>query len=430
MLLRERFPRLSDAARAQITEYAPTFLTEFTVMASQIVVYKLAAHFLGKEGFSEYAVARRAVSTIYPLALLGFGVALPRYIASCVGQQGPGRRDLFFAATLWCVGGAAAILIAAINLMPSLFAYLAFGNSTYRGLVRPISLIIAGLTLHAIAYSYFRGRLLMRKANILQLVNLAIIPLLSFWLGSHEVSAVLTKIGLFSIFVSLVGLLFTPWQKLASNSVAEARVLLRYGVPRISGDFAQMALLGLPAFIVAHRVGVEQAGYVAFGVSVLSMIGAVFTPLGLILLPKSSQMIAEGTGDDLRGHVLRIVNVTFVIAFGLTALAWLTADPLIRVYLGTDYSGVTRILRLTCLGAVPYSLFLVTRNLLDAFHEQAVTSTFLIISLCVFGVGALTIHAKSGSVALILFSLLAAITVLGLLTLLEAFRVLRRLRSA
>jgi len=197
MLLRGRFRGLSDATRARITEYAPTFLTEFTVVASQIVVYKLAAHFLGKEGFSEFAVARRAISTVYPVALLGFGVGLPRYIAISAGQDLAERRDRFFGATLWCVGAVTAILLALINLMPSRFAYLVYGSVSYEALAFPASLLIAGLILHAVVYSYFRGHLRMARANWLQFANLAAVPLLGFLGGPRDVGAFLKELDCF-----------------------------------------------------------------------------------------------------------------------------------------------------------------------------------------------------------------------------------------
>jgi O-antigen/teichoic acid export membrane protein len=426
---RSRAGWLSEGARAQIKEYAPTFLTEFAVMASQIVAYKLAAYFLGKQGFSEYAVARRIVATMYPLALLGFGVALPRYVAACVRPQ-TDTRDRFLSATMWCVGAASALLLVTINLAPSTFAFLVFGSSGYSGLVFPISLIIVGLTIHGAVYSYFRGRLLMKSANTLQFMNLAVAPPLCFLFGSRAVAPVLTRIGVASILVSLLGLAFTPWWKSAAVCLKEARILLRYGVPRIFGDFAQMALLGLPAFFVAHRVGVQQAGNVAFAVSVLSMISGVFAPIGLILLPKSSQMIATGAVKELRGHVMAITKVSLLVAAGLTGLACFTAGPLVRLYLGASYSDVAIVVRIVCIGAVPYCLFLVNRNVLDAFHEQAVTSAFLILALSILVMGTLAFHSdeRSGQ-SVVLGSLIAAISTLGVLTLFETLRILRCLEA-
>src|SRR6266849_4226568 len=80
-----RFSWITENLCSHVREYAGTFATEFTVLACQLLTYKLAAHFLGKAGFAEYAVARRTISLIYPLPLLGLGIALPRYIAQAAG---------------------------------------------------------------------------------------------------------------------------------------------------------------------------------------------------------------------------------------------------------------------------------------------------------------------------------------------------------
>src|SRR5712692_7974903 len=94
----------SRDARDQVWEYAPTFATEFALMACQMFAFKLAAHLFGKQGFSEYALVRRVISTVYPICLLGLSVALPRYIAMASKSGDPGLDKRFYGATLWCVG--------------------------------------------------------------------------------------------------------------------------------------------------------------------------------------------------------------------------------------------------------------------------------------------------------------------------------------
>src|SRR5436309_7396612 len=71
----------------QVKEYVPTFLTEFAVMAGQIAAYKLAAHYLGRQGFAEYALARRTISLLIPIPMLGLTVGLPRYIGFSNGRR-------------------------------------------------------------------------------------------------------------------------------------------------------------------------------------------------------------------------------------------------------------------------------------------------------------------------------------------------------
>jgi O-antigen/teichoic acid export membrane protein len=420
-LLRERFPCVSGATWEQIRQYAPTFLTEFTVMASQIVVYKLAAHFLGKEGFSEYAVARRAISIVYPVALLGFGVGLPRYIAISAGGDAAGRRDRFYGATLWCVGAAAAILLTLINLTPSSFAYLVYGSTSYKALAFPVSLIIAGLILHAVVYSYFRGHLLMARANILQFVNLAAVPLLGFFGAPHDVGAVLRRIGLVSIFVSFLGLLLTPWQQIAANSLTEAKMLLRYGVPRVPGDFALMALLGLPTFLVAHQVGVQDAGYVAFSVSVMGMIAAVFAPVGLVLLPKASGLIARGASEELWSHISMVFKLSVITSAFLTILTEMFAGPLVRVYLGRDFSEISTTVRIIMLGTVPYAVYTALRSAVDARHFKAVNTKNCLIALAILvSCSALLFVFHDSSTTTLILPLPLSLLVLGTLTWSEA----------
>src|SRR5438132_6367918 len=75
-----RFAWITENLGSHVREYGGTFATEFTVLACQLVTYRLVAHFLGKTGFAEYAVARRTISLVYPIPLLGVAVALPRYV--------------------------------------------------------------------------------------------------------------------------------------------------------------------------------------------------------------------------------------------------------------------------------------------------------------------------------------------------------------
>src|SRR5437879_4795697 len=82
-----RFSGIIENLGSHVREYGGTFATEFAVLACQLLTYKLAAHFLGKTGFAEYAVARRTISLIYPLPLLGLAVAVPRYIAHAAGAR-------------------------------------------------------------------------------------------------------------------------------------------------------------------------------------------------------------------------------------------------------------------------------------------------------------------------------------------------------
>jgi O-antigen/teichoic acid export membrane protein len=381
---KQRFSWITENFGSHVREYGGTFATEFTVLACQLLTYKLAAHFLGKTGFAEYAVARRTISLVYPVSLLGVAVALPRYVARAIGGGNGTRRGRYFGAAVWCMGFGVLVSALLMNLFSGTFAYIFFAGREFANLVLPLSVLLIGLVLHVLVYSYFRGCLAMRRANLLQFVNLGAVPLVAFAIFNGSVRSVLATLGVLTTLVAGVALAFTPIRQVAENVFPETKELLRYGVQRVPGDFVHMALFTLPVTFVAHFSGVQEAGYVAFGVSVLNMIGSMFQPLGLVLLPKASRMLAGGDRVELRNHVAQIVKATVLISVFVAVVLEISAAGLIRLYLGPNFSEGVVVLRIIMIAALPYSLYCVLRNLIDAYHENAVNALNLLTSFTVF----------------------------------------------
>jgi O-antigen/teichoic acid export membrane protein len=419
-----RFPWVDAETIALAREYAPTFLTEFAVMASQILVYKLAAHDFGKQGFSEYAVARRTVSLLYPVALMGLGVALPRFLGHASGRDGA-RVPNYYGATLRCVCVIAAVFMLFVNLFSGRFAYLFFGNRSYSYLIFPMSVLLVALVLHATIYSYFRGHLKMQKANALQLMNLAIVPLLAFWFWGTSVRTVLLAAGIVTLCGVFLGFLFTPMGALLKGSLAEIKLLLGYGLQRLVGDFALTALMTLPVTIMVHLRGVEETGFFSFGITVLSLIGSAFAPIGLILLPKASRMLAEGALADLQAHIVRIMKATIVVSLSMNLVLSVFAGRLIEIYLGPRFPEAAFYVRLFAFGALPYATYCVLRGLVDAFYLRGVNAINALIALSIFLLWTFVVWTVRGT-PYIPAGLLVAVFVLGGLTVLEAIKILFR----
>ena len=406
------------------SEYSLTFITEFVVMASQIFVYKLAAHYLGTQGFSEYAIVRRTIAFLVPLPGLGLNVALPRYIAYAGSKSQPEKASRYFRAAILCVGTATLLLTALINTFPSYLSYVFFGSATYQYLARPVSWLIGGLVLHSLVYSFFRGLLDMRRANLLQFINLGIVPLIAFIPFHSNLIGALTTIGVLSIAVAGSQLPFVLRSGFEANIGVEARQLLRYGLQRLPGDFIQMALLAVPATIVAHLQGIQEAGFVAFGISVLTMTGAMFSPIGLILLPKASLMFADGRVEELRRHVRGLIGSTLLLSAYFVAGILLLGPFLIHLYLGPGFQGAGLTLKLIAPAVVPFCLYVVLRNVVDAFHVNAINARNLLFSFTVFSAWAACAFRFSPHVGSILVALTGSIVVLAGLTLLETRRIM------
>jgi len=405
-------------------EYGPTVLTESTVALSLLLTFKLAAREFGKEGFSEYAIARRTISLLFPFLILGLPLALPRYIGRASGDLN--RCTRYYGATLWCQACLASLAGIFITLFRKEFAFVFFGSENYANLAFPVTLVLIGLSLHAVVYNYFRGHLALRHANAMQLTNFAVVPMIAFYLFGTSVYAVLTAWGAGTAAVATTGLLwFTPWRSaLGSRSWREAKELLRYGIPRIPGGFALLALMTLPATFTVHLRGIQEGGFVAFSISLLNMIGAMFTPIGVVLLPKASQMCAEGAYGTLRAHVMRLLKLTVIVALGFTLTFEIFARVIIRTYLRKDFSDVVALTRVVALAALPFAVFYVLQGLIDAHHTRPVNAVNCIYSLAIFMIACAPAFIYEPEIV-IPWALVAGIFTLGILTVRESRRLLQ-----
>lgn len=404
-------------------DYIITSITEFIVLASGILVYKLAASYWGTDGFSEYALARRITSLIFPVLLVGFGVAIPRYIAFAQAGRKPKNRDSYFTVGLLIVGFTVTISVLVLNIFTDTFAFLFFGSSNYAYLILPVSLMLIGLSLHSMCYSYFRGTLKMRNANLLQITNFGIIPLIVFFIFGSTVSSVLIALSIFWALTSTIVILSMQLRLSTVDVMPHTKELLRYGLARVPGDFIHLAFLALPAIFTAHILGVKEAGFVAFGSTVLSMVGYLFTPISIILLPKASQMISRGEFSELRVHVFKIIKLSSALSILITIILEIFTEPIIRLYLGGTFAETVPIVRIVMLGALPYVLYICIRSVLDAFYEKAVNTVNLLIAFTAFVGFSLAVQFSSNDPQYILFAFVIGLYILGALSLLGIRRI-------
>lgn len=402
--------------RAQLTW---TLITELIVMAAAIFVLKLAAQFLGPVGFGEYTLSRRAVALLYLPLVMGLGIAAPRYIAITKAGALPGYSARSFAfATLSAGLLPALIVILLMNLSPGGASAILFGSSSMASLVPAVTTALAGLTMHTMVYAIFRGRGDMRLANLLQLVNNGIVPVAAFAFVSHYAPTVLTATGVTWMLTSVAALVGVMTRE-RSNETSERsvgdhlRLLLRFGIPRVPGEFALVALFALPALIALRTQGIVAAGQFSAGMSLLSLVAGVFAPVGLVILPRASAQAARGDLHGLRHMVLKMLAGGVILAIAAVAAGELLIPQFVRWYFGKDFVPAIPVFRMCLLGAIPYVVYILLRNILDALDVRAVNSRNLIITLALLMVLCL-VRTDIMSMALSLF---ISLTLLGILSL-------------
>ncbi len=396
------------------------------ILISGILVYKLAASFLGKEGFSEYALSRRTISLIVPVLFMGLGVGIPRYIAYASANPKPDNPDAYFLGGIYVLSLALLIFTIILHLLKKRFAFLFFGSSAYTYLMFPIVLVIWGLIVHGLCYSYFRGKLLMFKANLLQILNTGIIPLFAFFFG-RTVAMVITLTGV-SMFIVSIFFLFMSVRKikLKKNIIPHTRELLVYGVQRVPGDFGLAALLTLPATFTVHMAGLEKAGYVAFGVSLLNMAGSFFAPIGIILLPKASRIVATKDFCLLKSYVHRLLKVTLLLTVIGIFFFETFAEGIIKVYLGKNFPNLVSVTRIIMISGLPYAIYVSMRSIIDAYYIKALNTKNIIISLFLFLMSSGIVVSFTNNYVYLIFSFVVAIFILGILTLIDVNKISER----
>lgn len=266
----------------------------------------------------------------------------------------------------------------------------------------------------------------MVRANILQILNAGVIPILVF-VSHTDIVNILSLTGLFWILTSTITLILISktmeWDKTASLFPC-VKELLTYGIQRVPGDFGMAALISLPAIITAHMAGIKEAGYVAFGTTILNMTGALFAPFGLVFLSKASQLIANKDMDKLKDYILRLASLTILLTLSGLIFFEIFAGVIIKIYLGETFSDLILSARIIMLGCLAYTFYVSMRSIIDAYYVKAVNTLNIIMALLFFLTASGLVYVLKGSHIALLNAFVAALYVLGILTLLEVCKLL------
>jgi O-antigen/teichoic acid export membrane protein len=401
------------------TQLTWTLITELAVLAAGILVLRLAAQFLGAAGFGEYTLSRRAIGLLYLPLVMGLGVAAPRYVAIARAGALPGYAANSFAVASLTVGLLpTVIVIALMNLNPAGASTVLFGNASMTHLVPAATLALGGLTIHGLVYAVFRGGGQMQAANLMQFLNYGVIPVAAFLVVPHHAAAVLTATGAAWIVTSGIALLallvratgHTGSQRSVTDHL---RLLLRFGIPRIPGEFALVGLFAFPALIALRAHGVVVAGQLSAALSLLTIVSSVFAPVGLVLLPRASAQAAMGDLAGLQRLVGRMLGGGIILVIIAVAIGELLIPVFVPWYFGPAFIVATPVFQACLVGAIPYVVYVLLRNVLDALDVRALNSRNLVITLVLL----VTLCLLNTDIMSMAFSLLTALTLLSILSL-------------
>lgn len=415
-------PKLVARAVAMISdrrhrEHLLTVLLQLLSLGLSMATFRLAASWFGAVGFGEYALARRALSVVtFPL-LLGLGTSLPRFATQHRPGFGSGDGASYLLAALLIAAPVLLVTTVVIGVFPGPFAGLVFGDVGFTSLSRPTLAAVVGLYLHMLVFSFLVGQFRTGAASLLQLINVAVAPGLAVVVSGGDVARALLCLGAISATTSIVSAVEVAKGldlRAAAHQPLAPRIwdLLGFGIPRVPGELALFGMFALPTFVAAKRLGIEEAGLLSFGMSLIQLIGSFFAAGAVLLLPQTGRMLAEGRSDRVAVLVAWVLGLAVAGAIAMVAVVEATLGPLIGLLVGPRLAEGASSARLLLLGAVPYVAYIVLRGPLDAVSRRPHGSINLGIALGV----EISWLAAGGTPALgVPFSL----TILGLLMVLS-----------
>ena len=359
-----------------------TSAAQISLFASNLLLISLFARFLSATALAEYLLLRRVVAWLQSGVQLGLLVGIPRYVAHEAAAV-EGKPETYFAAGAACLGVVAMTLGIILNLWPRDFSRLFFGSTQSAYLILPLALTLAGLALHTAVYGYFRGYLWMNSANLLQIWNMCLVPILALLtlVRFRSVALIVNVTGI--LMISTSALVSVPAVRRAFKGgrfelVRPLKNLLNYGLARVPGDFVSAALPAVGPMIAAQYMPLSQVSPLLLGTSLLAATSISVAPLGTLLLSKVSTMAAQNRLEEIRLPLSYMMNGVLEISIFLGLQLMVFADVILQVWLGSGFHNAIPIVRILAF-AVPFVLFPVAlRSVIDAVSVKAqMPTTFL-----------------------------------------------------
>jgi O-antigen/teichoic acid export membrane protein len=405
-------------------DFILTFITEFIVILCMLATYKMADSFFGQKGFTDYSLARRVVAMLQPVFLVGMHITIPRQVAFYLTESKQKSSEILLSAVIILIS-VTLVLISVMVLFKQQLSALLFDNASYARFIFPLALALAGMAIHSAVYGYYRGMRQMRKANLIQLLIMGIIPLLAISLAAGVAESFIIA-GVLWIIISiffLLGIIF-KLQFSFSSVRKNIRNTFNHGIQRLPADLGIAALLALPVLFFTHAFGTTQSGYLAFSISLLTMTGAALKPIGLIMLPHATTLIAEKNYPVLHRQIKKMIFYFLLLSAIVIAGYELLAPVLLSVYLGKVNVNLLYISRMVMLAAAGYMFYVFFRSIIDAAHHRSYNTVNILISLLfllIFSMPGIFFHVNRAYL-LSIFAL--SVSLLGIMTYLQIKKII------
>jgi O-antigen/teichoic acid export membrane protein len=389
---------MNYSANKVLMQISLTILNGLAIIGGIFVLNGIIARGYGMSGLGEYLLVRRLAFAMIPVSLLGVTIAIPRYMGMAAGEHQKQKEILAVGLKLFLRFGVAIVLLITICLG---FAPTITGeNATFLGTILPMSTLCLGIALHQIAYSYFRGRLTMSIANVLQFVNIGLVPIfLVVCFPGIAIGRVILWHGILVLLIpgiAIVSAAISGWRSIREKREELSqlhREMLSYGIRRIGANLGILLMLSLGPILMASWATYEELAYFSVGFQINRMFFPLLGPIGVVLLPILAYYLSEGEQSKLSRNLQFLFTAGTAIGLYATFHLWYFAESVLHYWLGETTEKGILIFRLFCLSTPAYLWFELARNPIDAFSKIGYNSRNILTSITVL-IGLIMVGVK------------------------------------
>lgn len=366
-----------------------TVIVQIVIMIVNFIVYKAASNLMPVDSFGIFNVARRSATLVAFVLLNGLGISIPRFLS--IYRQ---TRNLVLEKNLLVAGTFLALVTSLFLLFcsiafPEYLSRIFLGSESSTSAVFPVSLHSIGILVFTFVSAYLRGINKIKNFNLMQLGFQLIVLVLLFTAGKDPIT-LLGCWGLSWMVIAAIIFLLTyyhePIVSIPLNLELlkkELGILMRYGLPRVAGEFALFGFFSVPLLILSSRNDLKTAAILSVSIAFFQLVTAIFGFAGYVLLPYVSIGFSKGR---MREIVLNLRKMQWLYLMGSllsTFLLIIFTKFLIRLFFSPSFFDAISATHIISVGILPYSFYLLYRNPIDAVSVFPWNTLFLSIAFII-----------------------------------------------
>ena len=394
---------------------------QVVVSLLQFARLPILTKWLGASLYGTWSLIWVTVVLITPLATLGLGMAMVRFLAA---ERDVARIRERFLSVVFTVLAAGVFVSIILILCSDLFASSIIGDINSSHLVKLASFMILTQALSQMSIAFFRTFRQMKLYSVLLLAKAAaqLGLMVALLLLGWELKGVIIAVLISDILCLAVALSAALTQiGFRFPRFTELKDYLKYGLPLVPSSAILWVIHSSDRYMVGYFMEAKDVGIYAAAYAVASIISLLLGPLQVVLLPAVSKSYDDGEIAKSRTYLKYSLKYLMLLAipaaFGLSVLA----SPLIRILTTSEFTSGSVVIPFVGSGLVLYGLYQVCMNTLYLVKKTSWILWLLSISAALnIGLNLLLIP-RLGILGAAVATLIAY-AVLGILTLVVSFR--------